>query len=145
MWNLNGGLSILNIYNCGEIMHKLWTHRGRCAHRDTKRPGVLITQCFLEGGDKNPSRGLRVEVLNNLVTFPLSVGTDLTQISQMIIPDSSLPRLSPILRVDVKRCLSPPDLYAICQRPCSFQGLLGIELMFMVTCTLYGRHFTTKS
>jgi hypothetical protein len=61
------------------------------------------------------SRRLAVDLLNNLVTFLLSLEADLTQTPLMVIPDSSLP--GPDLKVNVTSTLCSDDLCAIRQRP----------------------------
>lgn len=66
-----------------------------------------------------------MDFVDNQVTFLLSVEVDatylieayLTQSPRIIVPDSSLPRLLPILRGDVICTLWPAGLYALSQRP----------------------------
>lgn len=80
-----------------------WVHtckgtQGPCTQRETLRElGLLIMQgCLLMKDIKPntciPSRKLRLEVVHDLVTFLLSVGTNLT-----LIPQNDYPRLFPLI------------------------------------------------
>lgn len=89
-----------------------------------------------------------MDFINSPVAFQPSVEADFSHLllqrqtsaksPRTIIPDSSHPRLSPILRGDVVCILYSlqTHLYAIGQRPLQILGLLALELTLMATSAL---------
>lgn len=92
--------------------------------------GIKSNICILPGK-------LRVDTVDNLVTFLLFEGIDLFLTPGTMTPDSFLPRPLPVLRIDVITTLWPAYLHAIGQRSHKILGILALEPNLVVTYTLW--------
>lgn len=80
---------------------EIWAQWSSCPQITRATRNIKHTGAPLSGGDKTPvfsPRTLGRDLVNDLVTFLLSVEAELTQIPQNDNPDSSLPGPVPILR-----------------------------------------------